>query len=344
MLPRSKLWLAERCANIAVTELISSQSAGHPRFNASHLISSHMRTSNERKLIVDSRASLHLMSKNELVPDEEETIRKFKDPTIAEYVQQLKTLCLRTCMPVEICILHSRMCQQLQKFPFWQLSCLNLIHGSLFAFPDGLSQFNFGVPLAVPSSPPFPSPFEFRCGDACLGWFMRECVRIAKWTLHFRDPTSGASSVGVVFGIVFTFLFGFSVCSVPLQFLLEMCWSDHLQCATVDRMSSLYRRRATHNFNSSDFAICVMDRLSHMLSVSLSVTADNTSCHLEAKDWTLSFSTWTSDNSRVQDGFIVATNFEEVVDHSSNLSARKWSLLRLNCSFGCGDLLVEISC
>ena len=35
----------------------------------------------------------------------------------------------------------------------------------LFASPDGLLPVCFGVPFALPSSPPCPSPIEFRCGD-----------------------------------------------------------------------------------------------------------------------------------------------------------------------------------
>ena len=37
---RTEPWFAVRCAGSAVTELMCSQLAGHPRFKASHLISS----------------------------------------------------------------------------------------------------------------------------------------------------------------------------------------------------------------------------------------------------------------------------------------------------------------
>ena len=46
-----------------------------------------------------------------------------------------------------------------------QVCMQKLVQSSLLAFPDGLLPVSFGVPLALPSSLPFPSPFEFRCGE-----------------------------------------------------------------------------------------------------------------------------------------------------------------------------------
>ena len=39
------------------------------------------------------------------------------------------------------------------------------VQGCLFAFPDGLLRINVGVPLALPSSLPFPSLSGLRCGE-----------------------------------------------------------------------------------------------------------------------------------------------------------------------------------
>ena len=84
-------------------------------------------------------------------------------------------------------------------------------------------------------------------------------------------------------------------------------------------MSSLERRRATNisTLPTSQLASCTD---STMLSASLSVTADDTSSHFASKAvLQLNF----RQLSKVQDGFIVATNLEDVVDHPSNLFARK---------------------
>ena len=59
-----------------------------------------------------------------------------------------------------------------------------------------------------------------------------------------------------------------------------------------------------------------------MLLVGLSVLVDNTSSHKVVKAWKLTFLSSIFSKSLVQDGFIVATDFEDVVDHPSNLFAR----------------------
>ena len=52
-------------------------------------------------------------------------------------------------------------------FPLGNFLSSSFAQGGLFAFPGGLSAASFGVlPFAPPSAPPFPSPFEFRCGEA----------------------------------------------------------------------------------------------------------------------------------------------------------------------------------
>ena len=60
---------------------------------------------------------------------------------------------------------HSGKSLKLHQIPFWQLHFLKFVQGSLFAFPDGLLPVNFGVPFALPSVLPFPSPFEFWCSE-----------------------------------------------------------------------------------------------------------------------------------------------------------------------------------
>ena len=61
-----------------------------------------------------------------------------------------------------------------------------------------------------------------------------------------------------------------------------------------------------------------------MLSASLSVTADDTSSHFCAEGLNVVvLQLHFRQLSEVQDGFIVATDLEDVVDHPGNLSARK---------------------
>ena len=51
-------------------------------------------------------------------------------------------------------------------FPFWQDPFMSLVQGSLFAFPGELLPVSLCVPFADPSSLPFSSLFEFRCGES----------------------------------------------------------------------------------------------------------------------------------------------------------------------------------
>ena len=160
----------------------------------------------------------------------------------------------------------------------------------------------------------FSSPFEFRCCDAVgesewsrpfLFWVMLECARISKWTLASRDPTNAISSLGVVLSFVFAFSFRFSFArssscrSVLVSIarfdmrILHFC-SSRICCHQI---SSLEHWVGIH-FNSSDFSTCTLYRLSNMMSVGLSATADNTSSHFLSKAWTLSFVNWTFDKPR----------------------------------------------
>ena len=53
-----------------------------PESNVSSL---HMTTSKEKDFIVDSGASLHMMSKSDLTPEEQGTLQKSSDPSIRYY-------------------------------------------------------------------------------------------------------------------------------------------------------------------------------------------------------------------------------------------------------------------
>ena len=109
------------------------------------------------------------------------------------------------------------------------VSFVKLVQSSLFAFPDGLLPVNVGVPLTLPSSLPFPSPFEFRCGEAVgkgergrpfdLPFLFGSCLNAhaspnEQWP--FRGPTNAVSALGLVFGI----LIAFFLCS---ELLLQVC-------------------------------------------------------------------------------------------------------------------------
>ena len=77
-----------------------------------------------------------------------------------------KHTCLRTCIHLELRILYIRETRQKwNEIIIWQLPFLKFAQGTLFAFPDGLLPVKLGVYLALPSSLPFPSPFEFWCVD-----------------------------------------------------------------------------------------------------------------------------------------------------------------------------------
>ena len=59
--------------------------------------------------------------------------------------------------------IHGR--QKLPELPCRQLPFLTFIQDGLLAFPNGFLPPYLCVPVAPPSTPPFPSPFEFRCNE-----------------------------------------------------------------------------------------------------------------------------------------------------------------------------------
>ena len=84
----------------------------------------------------------------------------------------------------------------------WQLPPLKFIQGGLFAFPDGLLPVRLDMTFAFASSLPFPSPFEFRCGEHVgergrhppfgLSCFVHACMRAHPQTNIFI-PTCAVS-------------------------------------------------------------------------------------------------------------------------------------------------------
>ena len=75
------------------------------------------------------------------------------------------TLCLRICIHLELWMLYIRE----QANSYMNSMFGNFLSWSLYkvvcSLPDGLLPVNLGVPVALPSSLPFPPLFEFRYGD-----------------------------------------------------------------------------------------------------------------------------------------------------------------------------------
>ena len=100
------------------------------------------------------------------------------------------------------------------------------MQGSLFAFPDGLFAVNFCMPLKPPSSLPFPSPFEVRCGEPVregernrplpLPFLFGSCVKAHEspnehWPLVIQRVQSPLSELSFLHCI--SLFLSFSLCS-----------------------------------------------------------------------------------------------------------------------------------
>ena len=181
----------------------------------------------------------------------------------------------------------------------------NTLVSELPSFLDGLLPVNFGVLFAFPSAPPFPSPFEFRCGERrrtfLLPLLLGSCMNA-----HGSPNDHGLFVIqrmqsSPVFCILFAFSFRFpfarssccksvlvsiSHCGVRiLDFLVEMSLDHELQSAIIILLVDDCRLFSVglQYYSSSDFSICIVCRHSNMLSVGLSVIADYTSHHFESK-------------------------------------------------------------
>ena len=231
--------------------------------------------------------------------------------------------------------------------------------------------------LALTSSPPFPSPFEFRCGELVgegergrpfpLPFLLGSCQNAhaspdEHWpvVIHWMQfPLSR----GWYWNCSCLF-FSLSLCSElqlhvcpRLDFLLRnenLCFSawdvfgpstlicnNHTYFLSSNVVS--WAKTCDKYLNSSDFSTCT---LYSPLAVSRSVSdcwkyfvplfvEGLTAVVLLLDVWTI---------SSIQDGISVATNFEDVVDHTSNLFASKLHLIRLSFAFCFGDLFLEVSC
>ena len=180
---------------------------------------------------------------------------------------------------------------------------MKFLQGSQFLSPDGLLPVSVGVPAALSSSLPWPSPSEFRCCEPVgegergrpfpLPFLFGSCLNA-----HASPNEHAVSSLGVVFGIVFaSFRSPFPLIGAPTAGLSSCqclpCFvardvfgpptSNCFNNTSCRRMSSLERNLATKYFDSSDFANCILYRSSNMLSAGLSVTADSTSSHVVSK-------------------------------------------------------------
>ena len=187
---------------------------------------------------------------------------------------------------------------------------------------------------------------------------MIECACFSTWTLVLCDPTDAVSSLGVVCLALSLPLLGAPVAGLSSSRFLVLKWESLIFCQkclgatnfnlqlsyflspNVVSWAYIYNKY----FNSSTSSTSILYRLSQKLPVVLSVTADNTSSHFVSKAWTLSFSNWTVDKSLKFRRLHCRTNFEDVVDHPSNLSDCKWSVLCLSFSIGRGDLFLQVFC
>ena len=154
----------------------------------------------------------------------------------------------------------------------------------------------FGVASALPSSPPFSHLENFGAVNvsenakevvppfALLVRVMLECACSSEWTLSFCDPTDCSllcrSSCWHFFAFFF-FALPLLAKYEPLIFLHQSVFGPPTSICnnhtSGSRLSSLER------FNSFDFSTCILNRLSYMLSVGVSVTAENTSSHFVSK-------------------------------------------------------------
>ena len=162
--------------------------------------------------------------------------------------------CLRNCIHLELWILYIREhANHYITFFSW-----SFVQSTLFAIPDALSPENFGASSALPSSLPFPSPFELRCGEpvgegersgpfpllscSCHAWMRmllqmnvglswsngcsllsRSCVRHFILQFSFAFPLLGALSSSRVLVLTWG----------SLIFLLETSLGHQLQSAMV---------------------------------------------------------------------------------------------------------------
>ena len=158
---------------------------------------------------------------------------------------------------------------------------------------------------------------------AFLVWFMFECARISKWTLAFCSPTHISSLRAVFFA--FSLLFPFCFTSAQSSY----CRSVLVSIPRFEMRIPWFSARG------------VFGPLTQVCNNRISCRQMSS-----PKAWTLSFFYWAFNKSLKYKMacFIVATNFEQVVDHPCKLSARKWSLPRLSFAFGCGDKPPDVSC
>ena len=261
------------------------------------------------------------------------------------------------CIQLEIWILHVREhANNYMNFASGMAtSLLKFLQSSLFALTDKLFPLSDCVPFAPPSSLPFPSPFEFRCGEA-VGEGERSHPFAFSCSGHLNahacpneqplcDQTNAVSSQGVVFGIFFAFSFRFCLC---LLLLLQVC--PRLYFSLLKREALILCSRclwAKCGLLSAD----LKQKIQFFLLYNLQLVQV---CCRDVWQWLLIIlrpTLWRRlercrsliELSEVQDGFIVATSSDWVVNHPSNLSARRWFLLWLSFAFGCGDLFLEVS-
>ena len=229
--------------------------------------------------------------------------------------------CLQICNHLELWILFFRDNVNNYMIFFWQLPFLKFVQGNLFAFLDGLLSVSFTVPLARASSLPFPSPFEFRCGDPDgegergrpfpLPFLFGSCLNAhaspnEHWSFLIQRLQSLLSDLFLTFKMSFPFafpLFGapirglsssrFLVVKKESSIFCSRChWTINFDLGQSCFLSPCVVSRAlmcNKYFNSSDFPICILCRLSNMMWVGLMlVTADKTSSNFVLKTWTLS--------------------------------------------------------
>ena len=289
-----------------------------------------------------------------------------------------RNACLAMCIHVVLWILYIREHASIYiYFYFGNFLFLKFVQSRPFSSPDGLWPVSFGVPAALQASLSSPSLFEFRRGETVgesergrlspLHFLFGSCLNakcIAKWTLAYGGPTGAVYSLGVVFVAVYLlFPFVFPLLGAPIAGLS----SSRFLALKWESLSFCQRCLWTINYNLqwsyflSPNVVFLSEDLQHvfqffrLFNLHL-VQTPSLCCQSVSNRWSyfvplcveglnvVALQLGFREVSDVQNGFIVATNVEEVVDHPSNLSACKWSFHRLSFAFCCGDLFLEVSC